>query len=29
MIDYPDACDCHLRAYEDSYPLAPTANYRP
>jgi D-galactarolactone isomerase len=24
-----NACDCHLHVYEDSYPLAPTATFRP
>ena len=24
-----DACDCHLHVYEDGYPLAPTATFKP
>lgn len=26
---WPDACDCHMHVYEDSYPLAPTATFKP
>ena len=25
----PGACDCHMHFYEDAYPLAPTATFRP
>lgn len=25
----PNACDCHMHVYEDSYPLAPTATFKP
>jgi len=25
----PGACDCHVHIYEDSYPLAPTATFKP
>ncbi|MBN3842415.1 amidohydrolase family protein [Burkholderia sp. Ac-20349] len=24
-----DACDCHIHIYDDAYPLAPTATFRP
>lgn len=24
-----DACDCHVHVYEDAYPLAPTATFKP
>jgi len=24
-----EACDCHMHVYEDAYPLAPTATFRP
>ncbi|WP_090045295.1 amidohydrolase [Limnohabitans sp. 2KL-27] len=24
-----DACDCHVHAYDDAYPLAPTATFQP
>ena len=23
------ACDCHVHAYDDAYPLAPTATFNP
>ena len=23
------ACDCHVHAYDDAYPLAPTATFKP
>ncbi|MBY8604952.1 amidohydrolase family protein [Burkholderia arboris] len=26
---FPDACDCHIHIYDDAYPLAPTATFRP
>lgn len=26
---WPGACDCHMHVYEDSYPLAPTATFKP
>lgn len=26
---WPGACDCHMHVYEDAYPLAPTATFRP
>jgi D-galactarolactone isomerase len=26
---WPNACDCHMHVYEDSYPLAPTATFTP
>ena len=26
---FQDACDCHIHVFEDSYPLAPTATFRP
>jgi D-galactarolactone isomerase len=26
---YPGACDCHIHVFEDSYPLAPTATFKP
>lgn len=26
---YPGACDCHLHVFEDSYPLAPSATFKP
>ena len=29
IVDLRDACDCHLHVYEDGYPLAPTATFRP
>ena len=29
MIAYPDACDCHMHVFEDSYPLAPSATFKP
>jgi len=29
MISWPGACDCHLHVYDDAYPLAPTATFRP
>src|SRR4051812_4337379 len=25
----PGACDCHIHIYEDRYPLAPTATFKP
>lgn len=25
----PGACDCHLHAYDDAYPLAPSATFKP
>ena len=25
----PGACDCHMHVYEDGYPLAPTATFKP
>lgn len=25
----PGACDCHMHVYEDAYPLAPTATFKP
>jgi D-galactarolactone isomerase len=25
----PGACDCHIHVFEDSYPLAPTATFKP
>jgi D-galactarolactone isomerase len=25
----PGACDCHIHVYEDKYPLAPTATFKP
>ena len=26
---WPGACDCHMHVYEDAYPLAPTATFKP
>jgi D-galactarolactone isomerase len=26
---WPNACDCHMHIYDDAYPLAPTATFRP
>ena len=26
---WPDACDCHMHIYDDRYPLAPTATFKP
>ena len=26
---WPNACDCHMHIYDDSYPLAPTATFKP
>ncbi|MEO7115855.1 MAG: amidohydrolase family protein [Caldimonas sp.] len=26
---WPNACDCHMHIYDDSYPLAPTATFTP
>ena len=26
---WPDACDCHMHVYEDAYPLAATATFKP
>jgi D-galactarolactone isomerase len=28
-VELRDACDCHLHVYEDGYPLAPTATFKP
>ncbi len=25
----PGACDCHIHVFEDRYPLAPTATFKP
>src|SRR5438105_15948121 len=25
----PDACDCHMHAYEDRFPILPTAPFKP
>lgn len=29
LTNYPGACDCHLHVFEDCYPLAPTATFKP
>ncbi len=29
MIAWPDACDCHMHVFEDGWPLAPTATFKP
>jgi D-galactarolactone isomerase len=29
MMACPDACDCHVHVFEDSYPLAPIATFKP
>ena len=29
LAAWPGACDCHMHVYEDSYPLASTATFRP
>ena len=29
MIAYPHACDCHIHVFEDRYPLAPSATFKP
>jgi len=26
---WPNACDCHMHIYDDGYPLAPTATFKP
>ena len=26
---WPNACDCHMHIYDESYPLAPTATFKP
>jgi D-galactarolactone isomerase len=28
-LPWPGACDCHMHVYEDDYPLAPTATFKP
>jgi D-galactarolactone isomerase len=28
-LAWPRACDCHMHIYDDAYPLAPTATFRP
>jgi D-galactarolactone isomerase len=29
LAAYPGACDCHMHVYEDRWPLAPTATFKP
>ena len=29
LAAYPGACDCHMHVYEDRFPLAPTATFKP
>lgn len=29
MTTYPGACDCHVHVYDDAWPLAPTATFKP
>ena len=29
MTPWPGACDCHMHVYEDAWPLAPTATFKP
>ena len=29
MISHEGACDCHIHVFEDRYPLAPTATFKP
>jgi len=29
VIDLREACDCHLHVYEDGYPRATTATFKP
>src|SRR5215203_3709151 len=29
VIAPPGACDCHMHIYDDRYPLAPTATFKP
>src|SRR5690349_6521020 len=29
LAAYEGACDCHIHVFEDKYPLAPTATFKP
>jgi len=29
LVAPPDSCDCHMHIYEDRFPLAPTATFKP